>query len=506
MILILIRVGYLFMFIPLYRMSATSFRCAVLRCSTACAFILLFLASPVWASPPPLIMNSSDNATPGDSGGLFDFLNNSRNSSVLLGDMWGLRTWLSQHGMVLAVEETSELLGNLSGGTKTGSAYDGLTEMVLQMDTQRAFGHYGGLLNVSILDTHGNNLSANQLLTLQTSSGIEADRGVRLWEMWYDQKFLEEDRLDVKIGQQSVDQEFMVSSNAQYFMNSSFGWPVLSAFDLPAGGPVYPLSALGVRFSARPVDGTQILTGIFNGSPVTRQYGDPQIMDPHGTSFPWGGGVLAIAEAQFSYPALGSMVEPGQNADLGWTLRVGGWYDSRSFADQRYAQNGLSLANPANNSPALQHAGDYAAYLVLDKLLWYDAKNPNRTLSVFARAVGTPVSNRNLINESLNTGLLLHSPFVDRPLDSVGIGLGYAHISPQAVALAQDQITYSGIAQALPSEESFLELTYQYQLRPWIQLQPDIQYIKNPSAGLNTIASQPIANEWVLGMRANISF
>ena len=103
---------------------------------------------------------------------------------------------------------------------------------------------------------------------MQTASGIEADRATRLWELWYDQKFLEEDRLDIKIGQQSLDQEFMVSQNASYFVNTMFGWPMLPSADLPGGGPAYPLSALGVRLKARPIDPLTFLAGVFNGSPV----------------------------------------------------------------------------------------------------------------------------------------------------------------------------------------------------------------------------------------------
>ena len=56
-----------------------------------------------------------------------------------------------------------------------------------------------------------------------------------------------DDKFDVKIGQQSLDQEFMVSQNASYFINTMFGWPMLPSADLPGGGPAYPLSALGVR-------------------------------------------------------------------------------------------------------------------------------------------------------------------------------------------------------------------------------------------------------------------
>ena len=50
-----------------------------------------------------------------------------------------------------------------------------------------------------------------------------------------------------KIGQQSLDQEFIVSQNALLFVNTMFGWPMVPSADLPGGGPAYPLSALGVR-------------------------------------------------------------------------------------------------------------------------------------------------------------------------------------------------------------------------------------------------------------------
>src|SRR5208283_5510913 len=98
-------------------------------------------------------------------------------------------TFLSRYGMSFALQETSEILGNVSGGVKQGYAYDGLTQMVLQGDTQRAFGWYGGTFNASALQIHGRSLSADNLGTLQTASGIEGDRATRLWELWYDQKF-----------------------------------------------------------------------------------------------------------------------------------------------------------------------------------------------------------------------------------------------------------------------------------------------------------------------------
>ena len=461
------------------------------------------LSTNASAAPPPMMMQAADDEVSSATSGFFGFLGGINRSSALLGDMWGLRRNLSSHGITLGVQETSEYLGNLSGGIQRGFEYDGLTQVVAQLNTQRAFGHYGGLFNVSLLNIHGKNLSADNLQTLQTASGIESDPATRLWEAWYDQKFLDEDRLDVKVGQISIDQEFMVSSNALYFVNTMFGWPALPSYDMPGGGNAYPLSALGARISARPVDGVTVLAGVFNGTPLKNNE------NPHGTSFPWSGGKLYIAEMQFAYPALGSMVEPGQAQPLGWTYRLGAWYNTRNdFSDERIDQNGLSLADPASNGIARQHHGDYAVYAVADKLVWRDDRDPNRTVAVFGRVMGTPLKDRNLIDFSMNAGLVFHSPFRNRPADTFGAGMGYAHVSKQVAQLDMDTVTFGGTPGPIRSSEKYVELTYQYQLKPWIQIQPDIQYVFNPGAGVPRPddPSARIKNELVVGVRTNISF
>jgi porin len=299
--------------------------------------------SPAVAAPPQIQVPTEEQLQPGEQApaGPFGFLGGIARSNFLLGDMWGLRPFLSRYGISFALQETSELLGNVSGGNKQGPEYDGLTQMLLQLDTSRAFGWYGGTFNASALQYHGRNLSADKLGTLQTASGIEADRATRLWELWYDQKFLEEDRLDVKIGQQSLDQEFIVSQNALLFVNTMFGWPMVPSADLPGGGPAYPLSALGLRFRARPIDSLTVLAGVFNGAPASNNNGDSQQINPSGTSFPLNGGTLAIAELQYSYPSLGTMLYADQAEPLARVYKLGIWYNTESFFDQHLDNTGL---------------------------------------------------------------------------------------------------------------------------------------------------------------------
>jgi porin len=462
------------------------------------------------AAPPPIAVPISEQSGQGaPATDLSAILNQLNRSSELFGGFFGARSSLSRYGITFVAQETSEVLGNTSGGTTTGGEYDGLTQALVQLDTQRAFGHYGGLFNVSALQIHGSNLSADHLLTLQTASGIEADRAIRLWEFWYDQKFLAEDRLDVRIGQESADQEFIVSTDAGYFVNTMFGWPAVPSYDLPGGGPAYPLSAPAARIRWRPMNAINLLVGVFNGSPVNDNSGDPQKRNPSGTTFPVHGGVLVFTELQYSYPSLGTLVTPGESAPLAHVYKIGAWYDSERFADPRYDTQGVSLADPASNGVPAEHHGNVSLYAVADQMLWRDRDRPSHTLNVFTRVMGAPGADRNLIAFSMNVGVVLHEPTRYRPDDTLGLGMGYARVSSQVAGYERD-VNAATAPDAVPipvqGGETYVELTYQRQLRPWWQLQPDIQYVINPGAGIAdpNVPMRRVGNELVIGLRTNL--
>jgi len=463
------------------------------------------------AAPPPIVVPISQQEPGAPVTDLSVILSQLKRSNYLFGDLFGLRSFLSRYGVTFVAQETSEFLGNARGGRTTGGEYDGLTQAVLQLDTQRAFGHYGGLFNVSALQIHGSNLSADHLLTLQTASGIEADRATRLWELWYQQKFLAEDRLDVRIGQESADQEFIVSTNAGYFINTMFGWPALPSYDLPGGGPAYPLSAPAVRIRWRPINAINLLVGVFNGSPVDDNSGDPQKRNPSGTTFPVRGGALVFTELQYSYPSLGTLVSPGESTPLAHVYKIGAWYDSERFADPRYDTQGVSLADPASNGVPAEHHGNVSLYAVADQMLWRDQDRPSHTLNVFTRVMGAPRADRNLIAFSMNAGLVLHEPTRYRPDDTLGLGMGYARVSSQVAGYDRDVNAYAAPEAApipIQGGETYVELTYQRQLRPWWQLQSDIQYVINPGAGIAdpNAPTRRVGNELVIGLRTNILF
>jgi len=429
---------------------------------------------------------------------------------TLLGDMGGLRSALGRHGITLGLTEVSEELGNVSGGIHKGPAYDGLTTLTLGLDTQKAFGWQGGSFNASVLNVHGRNLSTANLGSLQTASGIEADTGTRLWELWYQQKFLD-DHMDVKIGQQSIDQEFMVSQYAGTFVNTMFGWPAVPSIDMPAGGPAYPLSALGVRLRAHLNDSLTLLGGVYDGNPAAKHgvfdpAGDPQKQNAHGTNFNLHNGALFIAELQYgvNQPALGQVETDKGSGGLPGMYKIGAWYNNEKFADQRFDDGGLSLADPATSGNPQLHKGNYSVYAVADQMVWRLSEDSSKTLNVFGRVMGAP-GDRNLISFSANAGVTLTAPFEGRDNDTVGLGLGYVKVGNHARALDADS------GNPVRNSETIVEATYQYQLTPWWQLQGDVQYTLNPGAGSVPNPSDPtqvqkVANTWVLGLRTTMTF
>jgi porin len=409
----------------------------------------------------------------------------------LLGDIGGVRTDLGKYGITFGANDSENLLGNVAGGVKTGATLQGVTTVTLDVDTGKAFGLPGGIFHVSALQIHGQPISGPYLANLQAANGNEGEDATRLWELWYDQQF-RNNTFDIKIGQQSIDNEFMGSSYSALFVNTMAGWPLIPSDDLYGGGPAYPLSSLGARVQAERDGNTTILAGVFDDNPGGGGfYDDAQQLDHGGVLFNLNTGALFIAELQYTTKLNG----------LAGSYKFGGWYDTAGFPDQRFDSHGVSLANPASNEIPQSHKGNYSLYGVVDQTLWQSRADTSRSVNVFARIMGAP-ADRNLISFSLNGGVTLTAPLPGRDNDSAGIDFGLGKVSSRAAGLDADS------GQARRGTEELFEITYQAQVTPWLVLQPDVQYIVNPGGGIVNPddPTRYLRNELVAGARAVITF
>jgi porin len=411
--------------------------------------------------------------------------------------MFGLRPAAGNVGITFGLTETSEVLGNVTGGVHTGAAYEGLTLMSLGVDTSKALGWSGGTFNVSAFQIHGRNLAVDNADSLDTPSGIEADRSTRLWEIWFQQTFWG-GKADIKVGQQSLDQEFLTSTGASTFINTAMGWPIVPSYDQYAGGPAYPLSSLGVRLRVRPTDNLTLLAAVFDDNPPGGPFDDDSQVrgaEQSGTAFNLGTGTLIFGEAQYvtGQPSTGDQASGGYG--LPGTYKLGFWYDTGSFPGE-------------SPSAAASYRGNWSVYGVGDQTVWQPDPHAARALGVFARLMGAP-GDRNLISFGLEAGAVLKAPLPGRDGDSLGLGYGLAKAASTVVLQATAAAGAGGVPDSpTRSSESFVELTYQAQIAPWWQVQPDAQYVFLPGAGVVNPdePAQRVGNEAIFGVRTNITF
>jgi porin len=414
---------------------------------------------------------------------------------TLLGDMGGLRPALEHYGVSLEIREINEVLGNVSGGTRRGAIYEGQTDLGLKLNLRPHF-HWRGELYVHAFEIHGRGLSANNLgNNFNTASSIEASRTARLYELWYEQHI--GDVLRVRIGQQNADRDFLVSTIAGSFVNNTFGWPALPSAALPSGGPAYPLATPAVRLRADVSDELTLFAAAFNGDPTGAGFppGPADVHDLSGTAFRVNDGVLAMFEARYN---------PGNTAQNG-TYKLGAWFNSQRFPDQRFDIAGLSLATPQSSGTPRLHNNNYSLYGIIDQPLFRETDSDNG-LSLFLRAMGAP-GDRNVIDFYLDAGLTYKGIF-GRKDDLVGVALAFDRIGGPARALDRDTAAFTVTRYPVRSREMVVEITYQLQATPWCQLQPDFQYIFNPRGGVPNPDSPGlrIGSAAILGLRTTVPF
>ncbi len=417
----------------------------------------------------------------------------------LLGDIGGMRAVLDRYGASFGLTETAEVLGNPNGGTRRGAVVEGVAQMSLGVDLAKAAGLTGATFNVSALQIHGRGLSGTDLRNLNVVSSIEADPATRLNELWAQQSFLD-GRFDVKVGQQSADLEFITSEYEDLFINSGFGWPTLPAADLPSGGPAYPLPTPGIRLRARPTDTVTALVGLYNGSPAGLKPGDPQRNDPSGTNFDVSSGAFAIGEVQYASSR-------GKDANgLPATYKLGAWYNSNRFADPFFTNGAVVPAIDAFATVPTGKRGDWSVYGTLDQLVYRPAGADDGGLGITARAMGAP-DDRSLVDLFVQGGLTYKGAF-DRQNDTMGIGVETARIG--ARARGGDRATAAVLPTPYPVRggETVIEATYQAQIAPWWQVQPDIQYVIDPGGGVPDPRrpDRRLGDAAVLGLRTVVTF
>ena len=421
------------------------------------------------------------------------------NRESLTGEWGGIRTRLLDKGLTIVLQDQSEVWGNLTGGLRSGVTYDGLTSIALNLDVEKILMWQGASVSVSAFQIRGRGPSSKLVGNFQLVSNIEATHDIKLYALWLEQKLME-GRLSIRVGQEGANDEMMISRYGGVFINSSFGFPGLPAADLPSGGPNYPMATPFVRVRFDASDNLSVMGAVFNGDPAPEGSGDPQLRDRGGVAFRLGGSALSFLEFRYS------RTRASDAESLASSFTLGAWYSSSRFQDQLNDASGLSLANPASTHIGKIHHGMVALYAIADQVLWKQPGSDKRGIGAFLHVMGAPGA-FSVSHLFVEAGLNWLGPFAARENDIAAFGIAYLGISPALQQLGRDLIRFGNIGGPYRSNETAIEATYSFKVSPWWSVQPNVQVLLNPLAGLpNERGSNALRNSVIVGTRSVLTF
>lgn len=365
---------------------------------------------------------------------------------------------------------TGEYWDNASGGLATGSRWNSLADLAVDIDLARLGGPAGSSLTAQLLWIENQHTApdfADLTGAANPVSGLNAADAWRLFNLFYRQSWAD-DRFALKLGQLALDDDFMGSDFAGLFAFSAFGAmpsQVATPHGAASGGggayPIYAVAAPGVHFSARLDDRFALQLGAYHGGPGADEHGN------HGTDWISGSGqgLVLFYEGAYAFSLAG---RPS-------TLRAGGALHSGRFDD---------LDALATGADADEVRGLYSFYLIQDLVLAArDAEHP--TLGAFWRAGLSPRQDRSVVHRYADAGLNWFAPLPGRDADIAGLA-----------------VSYTEYGDAYRRLDPALELTYRAQLTEHLALQAILQRLFNPLAA-DDGSRHPAS---VLGLRAELAF
>ena len=407
------------------------------------------------------------------------------------GDSTGIRKRLAERGITYGVIYTNDVLSNLSGGTKRGTIDQGKVEGQLTVDLAKLAGWQDMTFYANGFQIHNTGrIRRDYVGGMNTIAAIEATPATRLSEIWLERKLFN-GAASFRVGQLAADSEFFFSDLNAMFMQSD--WPTIGAVNLPGGGPAYPLSTPGMRLKVDANKDTSFLLAMFNGDPAGPCIGDPDTCNRYGVNFRVRDPAFIIGEAQFRTN------QGKDDSGLARTLKLGGWTHLGLFNDQRTANDGTLLANPAGSRVPAQRRGDFGIYGVIDQQIYRPKGSAaDSGVSLFSRASISP-SDRNLVDVQVDVGIVFAGLIPSRPDDRFGASVIYARFSDSVRAFDRDHINFSGVPGTVRDYETNLEISYVAQIISGWTVQPDFQYIWHPSGQAGRDAK-------VMGVRSVLKF
>lgn len=386
----------------------------------------------------------------------------------LTGDWSGLRTSLWKKGIEVEIGHKSDILSSVKGGVNNGTAWLGHTNVAVTFDLEKSLGWNGTTAYFDFESDLGSKFNKNYVGSTGVDNAEVGYNTAQFFEAWIEKNFMG-DMFSLKGGLYAVDSEFYVTDTSGLFLQPPFGMSnEVAQTDTPA---IFPVGAIGVRAKVKLND--------FYGQVALM---DGVAADPthhYGTHIRLGHGEGTMTIAEFGYQPDAPEAKEGQEQPEFFNkFAVGVWQYSRKFDDL--------TALDASGNPERRHSRGY--YFLGERTLFVEPGHPSQGLSAFAR-FGTANDDIHDLDYTMTAGLNYHGLIDGRDDDLAGVAISYNHAGDKAQRV-------NGYENA----ETAIEVTYKAQLKPWLSVQPDVQYIMNPGM------DKTLENVWVVGFRTEVEF
>ncbi len=385
-----------------------------------------------------------------------------RSSRFLLGDGFGVRPLLEEHGLSVYVSSTQFELGVAAGGLQQAFRWGSKFDMLAHLDSDGLGLWDGGTLDLFAESRLGESIDG--------FAGTFSPTNLAMFFPVHDQQITAITGLKYTQAITERSGVFFGKLNAlngdldrflKYPLTSRF-WNAAFNFNLALDR--YPYSTPGAGFYVAPELGPALAFLVLNSYNSPRTSG----LENLGRN-----GVFIYGQAAQPTTFFGL---PGRQV-------LAGLFGSGSFSDLSPASF-IELPTGATVAPKKQ--GTWTLLWNAEQRLWLDPDDPDRGLGLYLQT-GLGDGNPNPVRWFLSIALCGNSPVPSREGDTFGVG--FYDLAPSAQAKGQ--------APGLRDEQG-VEFFYNLRIMPGCHLTPDLQLLHPGLA--------PVANALVFGIRLKLDF
>lgn len=362
------------------------------------------------------------------------------------GDWHGLRSELEDRGISIQGTYVNDSFASLAGGVERNRRVKplGLFDIYANFDTEKLGLWKGGTFTTHIQSNYGKGIIGSYIGGFQNISNIDAGDSVfQISEYFYNQSLFD-DKVNIKIGKQDANADFVSIATGANFLNASYGCMP----NIPL--PTYPNPGLGVALTLKPLDHLTIKSGIYDGGARGSTTG-------FDTAFHGDGSKFIINQVGVDYNI---KEHPGD-------FLVGSWISTKSTDELSSSDDARTFSN------------NHGFYLSAEQLVYKENKkdpNDDQGLAIFGQFSAAP-ADRNEIPTYYSAGMQYKGLIPKRDNDFIGIGLSNVNFSNRLQSIEDD---------GRHGSEKALELFYKAQVNPWFVVQPDVQIISRPDGQSTT--------------------